>query len=198
MTNNEPPWEQTRTRVDNRLDGVLLLPWFGDFGGVLDSDPGTIGFGLMVWLLAVVIWTPWIVLRVRMSRPTGDTARAAAVLGLGLLPWVVAVPLTSAPITLAGALIGFPLMYLWGAGAMAAAALQWPARLPPRRRTAILVAGGLSYAVVAAGLLLFLLADIRIGARIVTPILVLLSGATALAAVMVLLSAQRPWTPYKY
>lgn len=198
MTNNEPPWEQTRTRVDNRLDGVLLLPWFGYFGGVLDGDPGTIGFGLMVWLLAIVIWTPWIVLRVRMSRPTGDTARAAAVLGLGLLPWVVAVPLVSAPITLVGALIGFPLMYLWGAGAMAAAALQWPARLSPRRRTAILVAGGLSYAVVAAGLLLFLLADIRIGASIVTPILVLLSGATALAAVMVLLAVRRPWTPHKF
>lgn len=198
MTNNEQPWEQTRTRVDNRLDGVLLLPWFGYFGGALDGDPGMIGFALMLWLLAVVIWTPWIVLRVRVSRPTGDTTRAAAVLGVGLLPWLVAVPLVSAPITLAGALIGFPLMYLWGAGAMAAAALQWPARLSPRRRTATLVVGGLSYAGVATGLLLFLLADLRIGASIVTPVLLLLTGATALAAVTVLIAARRPWTPPKY
>lgn len=197
MSNNEPSWEYTRQRVDNRLDGALALPWLAYLGGLFDRDPGLIGMGLGFWGLAVAIWTPWIVLRVRMSRPTGDTARAAAVLGVGLLPWPFAIFAVAWLETWAGALAGFPLIYLWGAGAMAMAAFQWP-RVTAAQRAGLLVAGGLSYGVVAAGFFVFLAADLAGGGSLLSAIALLLGGGAGVAALAVLIAAARPYAPSRF
>ena len=133
-----------------------------------------------------------------MGRPTGDTARAAAVLGLGLLPWALAVPAINLLGTWPGGLIGFPLMFLWGAGAMAMAAFQWPSLQSSRQRVGVLIAGGSAYALVTAGLGLFLAADLSYGGSIMSPVLLLLIAATGGAAITVFVAAGRPYAPKRF
>lgn len=89
MRNDEPTWEQTAVRVNDHFDGLLILPLIVYLSGLIAGDIALAGYALLVWALAVMIWTPWIIVRVNMANPPGDAWRAVAILGLGLLPWGV-------------------------------------------------------------------------------------------------------------
>ncbi len=150
MKNAERTWDQTRGYLDNRLDGALLFPPLVYFIGLFDAEADSLGAALLVWLGASLIWTPWIIMRTAMNGPPGDPYRATAVLGLGLAPWAVTVALIGPLSTRTGLIIAFPVIYLWGATAMAIAGFDWLRPKSPRSRRGVLVAGAVIYALFAA------------------------------------------------
>lgn len=193
MSNNEPAFEDTASFLDSKLDNILGVPLLVFSVGLFGRETSTIQMALGAWVLAAVIWTPWIIIRVRMGRPTGDTARAAGVLGIGLLPLAPLPFCLELLSTFAGAAVAFAIVFLWGAGAMLMAGLQWPRPKPGRGRTATLVLGGLSYGLVAA--LFFLFVGLTSsepdspGGGFVLMVAVLLGGLSAVAGLSVLAAA---------
>ncbi|MBL8554763.1 MAG: hypothetical protein JNL41_10830 [Phenylobacterium sp.] len=129
MRNNEPAWSDTRWRIDHTLDSALLLPPGLYLLGLFNGDAETLGIAIFGWFLAALIWTPWIIVRHAMNKPTGDVARATAMLGLGLLPWAACpfgLDWVEQPL---GLRISFLIVFLPGAAAMALAAYPRPRRL---------------------------------------------------------------------
>jgi hypothetical protein len=177
---NDRPDSSWRPTVSWRYDGFPLLPAGVYLLGVMQHEAGTIALAMWLWLFVVVVWTPWIVIRLAMARSDDDAWRAMAVLGVGLLPWslfaVMIGPLTSPT----GLLRAFPLFYLWGAGAMAMAALDWPPTHRRWSRTLLLAGGAGAYGLFALILLGALLLGVsELGAF--AALAVLLGGLSAIA-----------------
>jgi len=153
MTNVEPTWDNTRSALDSRLDGVLLFPPCIYVVGLFEAGTETLGLALWAWLGAALIWTPWIILRTAMNGPPWDPYRATAFLGFGLAPWALVLLLIEPLSTRTGLIIAFPVIYLWGATAMAIAGFGLLRPKSPQARRRSLVAGALVYALFAAILL---------------------------------------------
>jgi hypothetical protein len=113
---------------------------------------------LFFWAVGVALWTPYIIWRVDGSTPRGDTARATALLGYGLLAW----PLSIIPAVLAPrgqeAAVAFPFVFAWGATAMILAALSEGPPRPSARRTAMLSGAALIYLALTVLAAVFLVA----------------------------------------
>jgi hypothetical protein len=121
--------------------------------GLFEAGTETLGLALWAWLGAALIWTPWIILRTAMNGPPWDPYRATAVLGFGLAPWALVLPLIESLSTRNGLIIAFPVIYLWGATAMAIAGFGLLRPKSPGSRRGVLVAGAVIYALFAAILL---------------------------------------------
>lgn len=113
--------------ISHRLDGFLLLPALCWFWAVLDQDWNLAVFGSAMWLLALLVWTPWILWRVSGTIPQGDTARAGGHLAIA---WMLLILLIPAAFNLIALLIVLPLVYLPGLGLMYMALTVPPADPP--------------------------------------------------------------------
>jgi hypothetical protein len=147
--------------VFGRLGNALALPPAAYLFGLFEprptspQHPSLIGVAFILWALAVLFWTPWIVLRVDRRSPPGDSARAAAILAFGLLGW----PLAAAPFVLAIVLglpdrapdLMFPVVFGSGLASMLLAARHTPPAAPTTKRSAFLAVGALIYLACTAG-----------------------------------------------
>jgi hypothetical protein len=179
------------------LDNVLLGPPIFYGVALYRHDDAMAAIALAIWGLGTLLWTPWIVLRVDRRQPAGDAARAAALLGYGLLIWLATPVLVFAAPKGTGALWAFPVIFAVGAGAMAAAA--WPQTgpaSPSSGRAGLLAGGGAAYLIGAAALggLAYLFARHSGGFGLAVLLLALLVCLAALAGGAALLrAAWRTW-----
>jgi hypothetical protein len=118
-------WERTEYRVSNGLDNFLALPLLAYGVGLFSWDAGALRAAFAAWVLAVLLWTPWILLRVHGANPPGNTGRAFLWLALGAAP---AFPAAFAAIGMSklGLALVFPLVYAWGGGGMLLALGEMP------------------------------------------------------------------------
>jgi hypothetical protein len=146
-------WERTLDSVEGyRFDLVAVLPPGVYLLGLLwrlDGSP----MAYILWAIADVFWTPWLILRVDARRPPGDTARATAFLGYAQLGW----PLSALAIPFMPVrwefLTAFPIVFLWSLAFTLAGV--WRRRNTPRpgASRAAMLAGG-AFAWLACALLL--------------------------------------------
>jgi len=132
--------DQTKAELEfYSFDGLLVVP----LACYVIAFPGGSVLAYLLWPLATLFWTPWLIYRVDSSKPPGDTARAAAFLGYALLGW----PLSAVIIELVPRVwefvLGFPVVFLWSVGF--AAKGVWPGRKPQAsRRRAWMLTGGVA------------------------------------------------------
>ena len=110
---------------------------------VQKTDLSIFAYGL--WALAVLFWTPWLILRVDSRRPPGDTAKAAAFLGYAMLGWPLSVAVIELVPTRFEFVLAFPVVFFWSVGF--AALGVWPRPRPPAspRRARMLAGGATAY-----------------------------------------------------
>jgi hypothetical protein len=171
-------------------------------------DPTIPGFALALWALAVVFWTPYILLRTDLRRPRADSARAAALLAFGLLAWplgaLVALLAVLAGLDSGAALyLAFPVVFAGGAGAMILAArTPAPPAVAPAGRGRLLGGGALIYAACTAALVAIIAGPLFRAVRdpaqerlvaLAIVILAVLAVLTGLGAVRLAGSALRAW-----
>jgi hypothetical protein len=133
-----------------RMDRLLIFPPLIYLGNFLWRDWQLEVVAYLLWALGVLIWTPWIILRVDSRR--GDTARSAAILGYGLLAWPLFLLILIVAPERSRFLVAFPFVCLWGAAAMALAAWNTSPPRPSKARAGLLAGGGLVFGLYAAAL----------------------------------------------
>jgi len=134
-------WERKASQQEiYGLDNMLLGPpliYLLSFIKNLDVSL----FAYLLWPLAHLFWTPWLILRVDNARPPGDTARATAFLGYAQLGW----PLSALAIEIMPVkwefLTAFPVVFLWSV-TFATLGVWRRAPEPPSSRRAWMLTGG--------------------------------------------------------
>lgn len=135
-------WERDADVMESyNLDWALLFaPAVFLFGLFRNTDTSHIAY--MMWALADVFWTPWLILRVDRRRPPGDTAKVAAFLGYAHLGW----PLSALAIQLMPVrwefLTAFPIVLVWSVAFAVRGARPRPGKPQPSSRRAAMLAGG--------------------------------------------------------
>jgi hypothetical protein len=106
----------------------------------------------LLWGLATFIGTPWLLLRIDNDRPPGDSAKAAALLGYGLLGWPLSLPAFMVLPLGSAFVLAFPIVFLWSVGFAIWAVRSQPKPMASVGRARMLAGGGLAYLIMAAGL----------------------------------------------
>lgn len=107
---------------------------------LLWRDGQWLGANFAFWAFCVALLNIGLVWRVAWRG--GQTARAAAVMAIGLAPWLLFLPPTGGfLLTRTGLTLAFPLFAAWGISALVLASRRDPPERPPRV-LAILLGGG--------------------------------------------------------
>jgi hypothetical protein len=114
-------------RTSDRLDGFLGFPALAIFISLLDRSVEGVVIGLIAWILALLIWTPWILWRVWSRSPQGDTQHAGTFLAAAWGLLIFLLPAALNPIALT---IVFTLVYLAGLFMLYVALTGPPAERP--------------------------------------------------------------------
>ncbi|MBW8812506.1 MAG: hypothetical protein JF588_03685 [Caulobacterales bacterium] len=148
-----PPPAAVSSDADSRLERVALLPIALYPVALFQKDGELLGGTFALWAFCVALMTPWMVFRT--WRAGGNRSpRAAAVLALGAAPWLLFLPPTGLwLLSRQGLSVAFPFFYVWGAGAFAIVAMDWPPMRAAGRGLRLLVAGAVVWLLLALALL---------------------------------------------
>lgn len=132
--------------------GLLTLLVYGV--SIADSDPVMAAASVAYWGVFYGIFAPYLIRRVAIRQPAGDTWRAAAYIAYGAAPFALFIPFWSELTAWPTSLFAYPLVVAWSVTAMVLAVLNRPEPAPSRRRATFLGLAGAIYAVAAGPIFL--------------------------------------------
>lgn len=139
---------EARTSGDEVLSGGLVSIMLYAYG-LIDADPGMIAGATGFLAIYYAAFSPWLVRRVKIRNPPGDTWGAAAIVAIGAAPFGLFLPFWSGLTTGLAAIIAFPLVVAWSGTAGFLALRRHAPPAPSRQRVSLLAIGAVLYAVVA-------------------------------------------------
>lgn len=173
------------------ISQIVLLPGLL-YPFALFSDDATFIASLFgLWALGVAFATPFNIWRAADVYRRGDAQLATAFAGVGLAPWLVFVVLIQPITTPLGLKIALPFFYVWGSAGLYATRGPWPRPRTAALRRAVLIAGGVTYALFAALSLLALALGVSDLGMLAVGACIVVATINAVAAGVVLVAASR-------
>lgn len=183
--------DAVETHVLWRTERLLIFPLPFYVIGLFGHGRGILGVALAFWFLGMLVWAPWIFIKAVMQGAR-DRALVGAWLGFTLLPWVVWLVAFDWASTRTGLIAVFPPTFVLGTVGMLGASFDWGSKFGAEKRSAFLIAGSLAYAIPAIILFGYLMMGIAEVAALLTVLIVLLGGVSAIAAMALFQEATKP------
>ena len=125
--------------------GLFAVGWYAF--GLIEGNAGDLVSAMGLWAVTYGVYAPYLVRRVRIRTPSGDTWLAAAFVLYGAAPAVLYLPFWTMLTAPTGAMIAFPLAAIWSTTALILAVWDRAAPQQTAARGRFLLVAGLLGAV---------------------------------------------------